>query len=130
MESSAYYAKLKAEYKKKIDEFKAIKEKVSGLTGFVTPCKDDVKATQVYVDQIVIMGESMDKGALASDVLGNLEKVSQNIESIIEECDQLIEKYTDLYNEADKNYNLALQEEEAARKAAERAKTTNDLKSI
>lgn len=119
MESSAYYANQKTEYKKKIEEFKAIKEKVSKLTGNVTPCEDAVKATQVYIDQIIILGEAMDKGAMKADIQGNLDKITQNIESIIEECDRLIKKYTDLYNEADANYKKALAAEAAARAAAQ-----------
>ena len=120
--SSAYYAQQKAEYKKKIEAFKAIKEKVSGLNSYVTTCTEDVKSTKVYVDQIIILGESMDKGSLSTAVQGNLDKVSQNIETIIEECDKLIGKYQDLYDEAERNYQQALAEEEAARKAAENKK--------
>ena len=117
--SSAYYAQQKAEYKKKIEAFKAIKEKVSGLNSYVTTCTE---STKVYVDQIIILGESMDKGSLSTAVQGNLDKVSQNIETIIEECDKLIGKYQDLYDEAERNYQQALAEEEAARKAAENKK--------
>ena len=131
MQSSAYYAQLKSEYKKKKEEIQAIRTKVANLTGFVTPCIEEANSTKTYADKIIIMGESMDKGSLSTDVIGNLNKISQNIETILSECDKLISKYTELYNEADRNYNQALAEEEAARRRAAQQKTNpNDLKKV
>ena len=122
MESSAHYAQQMTSYKKKYEEFKHIKEKVSKLTSYVTASQEAVENVKKYTDQIIVLGEPMDGGIIASDVDANLKKINENIETIKEECDKLMKKYKDLYDEAEKNYNAALKAEAEAAAAAERAR--------
>ncbi len=108
MESSAVY-------KQKIDEFTNMKAQLSGLLGPIETCTSSVTKSKEYLENIVICGETIDKGVLSGNVGTTVNSISDLVNTLINECQTKINEYTDLYNAALKA------EQEAAEREARRA---------
>ena len=103
MMSSSYY-------KDKLEKYKGYLGKVSGVSGKTSSSNESLSSSAKFVENIVINGESIDKGAL-KEIQSVLDSVDDAISAVKGEINRKISEYTGLYQKA-------LAEEEAAHKAA------------
>lgn len=93
MESSSYY-------KSKMEKFKTLKSQLEGLYTYVDACDTSTKKCKSYLDEIIICGESIDRGIIENNVATTVSNISSSVSSLISECRTKIDYYTDMYNKA------------------------------
>lgn len=104
MASSSYYAE-------KIKEFETAKGQVASVKASIVGVRSAVDACVVHTNELIICGETIDKGLLSKNVPSELSSIDGNLSDIIAECNQKIAEYTALYQQA-------LAEEERQRQLA------------
>lgn len=95
-----------AYYQQKISEFSTAKSQVSNIVSYANACLQSIATTKQFIENLVILGEPIDKGVLTNDITTAINNMISDFTTIMNECDEKIAKYQALYDEAIRQVTL------------------------